>query len=667
MQRGTIAKLCLSLSALTFLALAAGAQDALDVLHYDLDVNVLDDKLEEKVTIRVAASAWPKSWILERANCMKVLEVSTSGRAIPFKTSNRALELDLSSVPAPPSGQCEIAISVEGKPYNKFSEERRGFVRTTVSPDITYIRHQYPWYPRAKDDPATYQVVVRVKDGWTVRTAGDALAPVTKAGRRTWTFARSIPAWAIGLVAGPYQVVELAAAGGLVLDALVFPGDENGARTLLGAAKRAYEFYGRKFGPVRCTRFTLVEMPKAFGASSGYGEPGYVLIGEGAFKAAGKASWAEALVAHEVSHTWWGESVGFKNFASESLACYATLKFLEADKGKDAARKERERAVSRVVKAAASGKEIALDRIRSWGKGLDPETYEAHAYEKGMMLLAMIEETDGEKTLDRALARFFAEHQGQLVDYPRLRQALRRLCRKSRIVLDQWEEPGIPTLELAFEFRQSGRRCKVTGTLSQRGTGKPFRMNVEVVALCGKEKVATRVKLTGQKKKFTLTTPVAPEAVLVDPDYHLLAGRPGKDATGALDPFEEAGKVARNPGETDPEVLKKTIATLTDRLAKDPGKLEAVCHTYLGRCYFRLGDFDKAAASFKKSLRLGSGGPFHRAWVYLRLGCIADLQKHRNRAVGYYRKAIDQGDRYFAAKQAAKFVERPYRGHSLDH
>ena len=40
----------------------AGAQKTLDAVHYALEVNVLDDKLEEKVTIHAAVTALPSSW-----------------------------------------------------------------------------------------------------------------------------------------------------------------------------------------------------------------------------------------------------------------------------------------------------------------------------------------------------------------------------------------------------------------------------------------------------------------------------------------------------------------------------------------------------------------------------------------------------------------------------
>ncbi len=643
------------------------AQNTVDVLHYDMDVTVEDQELIETVTLTVRAAALPKRWTLVRANAVKVLSAVSAGKKIPLSAGNGAVHLDLSGLGDGGPEALQITLTARGRPHKQFTESRGGFVRTCVSPEITYIRSQYAWYPRVRGDVATYKVTVRARKDWAVRTAGVQAPPESPGDRTTWVFEQKKPVRRIGLVAGPYKTVELKGVPGMTLDALVFENHVAAATALLEAARRAYAFYSKLFGPVEASRFTLVEMPPAFGKGSGYGEAGYSLIGEGAFQAGRVAPWAVSLVAHEVSHVWWGHEVMFSNFANEALACYSTLRFLQRDAGEEAARSERLRAVRRVHKAAAAGKEIRLGDIRGWGSGVDPMTYDSHAYRKGMMLIAMVERAAGEKKLTRALARLFKEQRGKTIDYAFLSKTLARCGGGSRAVVTQWEEPGIPELKLDHRVKPAGKRFKITGTLTQEGTRRPFKMNVELVAMSGEKKVVSIVKLAGARKKFNFTTPFKPDKILVDPDYRLLARRP---SAGPADPGKEVGDLIRrvvNSGEKDPEILRRTVARLTDLVKEDldPGK-KAVSYTGIGRCHFRLGEHDQAIRAFKEALKRGAGGPFHRAWIYLRLGNIADLRKDRKKACAHYEHSVAQGLKYWQAQRAKEFLTRPYRGYEVD-
>jgi tetratricopeptide (TPR) repeat protein len=124
--------------------------------------------------------------------------------------------------------------------------------------------------------------------------------------------------------------------------------------------------------------------------------------------------------------------------------------------------------------------------------------------------------------------------------------------------------------------------------------------------------------------------------------------------------------VANSPGESNKEKLEMTIRNIRRLINADLA--ETHHHTALGRCLFRLGKFDEAIKAFKKALEGGAGGPFHRQWIYLRLGCIADLKKKRSDAIDYYKKAtaITRNGSDFAMNKAKRFLERPYKGHKKD-
>ncbi len=65
----------------------------------------------------------------------------------------------------------------------------------------------------------------------------------------------------------------------------------------------------------------------------------------------------------------------------------------------------------------------------------------------------------------------------------------------------------------------------------------------------------------------------------------------------------------------------------------------------------------------------GAGGPFHRAWLHLRLGNIADLEGQRSAALEQYKKVLSSSDvpsHQFQKGLAERFTKQPYRGYATD-
>jgi len=650
----------LALGATTLLCrLAVAGEPAIEVEHYDLEAELLERSLRVRAEFRARAEKLPKRWELVLADTMKVQSVHVNGTAVPFTAAKYALVLDLAKLPRKIESPFRVTVVLEGAPYNKFSPRRGGFVRTALTKDIAYVRSQYPWYPRNGDDAATFRVRVQVPEGWQVRTAGRETGRDKHGDGVLWTFEQARPCRRVGLVAARHQRIEAEAAGVPVMDALVPADEEQGVQRLLAAMRQSFAHYGARLGPLDRPRLTLVKMPEAYGPASGYCEDGYILVGRRPFDREEDF----ALVAHEVGHTWWAHEVAFSDFTAEVLTSHVTLGFLEAELGPDATLRERRNAVQSVLRCVDAGKAISMLDLRGFGGSHDPQTYRAHAYCKGMMILVMLEDALGPQKLDAILRGIVEANRGGLYDYRRLRSDLMKGGGAvARRLVTQWEEPGLPTLEVTFKARKG----KVKGTLSQTGTRRPFHMAVTVRALCGEKHADTIVKLRGRKASFALKAPAEPDAVVIDPEYRVLARRV---SAGVLDPEEARTKafkeVVNNPGLTDRAPLEKAIATLRKLVAAGAGEFESQCYSGIGRCLFRLGKLDEAKEALEKALKIGVS-PFHRQWTYLRLGCIADLGRKRSAAQEHYRKVVAIKPGAFTAGKARRFLERPYRGHGKD-
>jgi len=641
---------------------AAPAESPVDVLSYEIDATINADHIESTVTLNALAARKVKKLHLQLAGAIDIQTCRIDEQEIPFERSGWDLDLDLGKAGVS-KGPFSIVFELKGKPYVKFSQKRGGYVRSNVCAEHAYIRSQYAWYPRVADDMATYEIILKARKDWIVHTAGNLTDKKEEGGLAIWRFEHAVPDRRIGLAAGGYVEVKRSSKKGMDLKAIVFPGHEAGGKNLLAYVERAIDFFTKLYGPIEGQSFTLVEMPAPFGRGSGYGETGYVLIGTGAFEDGGGSFWGESLVAHEVSHSWWGHEVRFEHFASEMFATYATHRYMEMSQGRESARAERKEFTRRVVATANRG-QVPLGEIRDWGAKMDPAVYRAHAYEKGAMILHTLEKEMGRKEFDAAAARFLDTYRGETIDYDVVRKKLAPT--KWKWIFTQWGEPGIPRIRAEYESKKSGSSYTVKGTIFQEGTKKPFKMTV-AISLRADDQIQTEtIEVKKNKTSFKLSCPFDPQELIVDPDSHLLC-----EVSGKVD-IEELKKtvfeVANNPKMAESDTLQKTVKDIRKILGADKN-VSSAFRTALGRCLFRLGELDAAKKEFEVALKGGAGGPFHQCWIYLRLGCIADLEKERSEARKCYEKVLtfsDAKNHDYQKKLASRFLEKPYRGHKVD-
>ncbi len=658
---------CIAVAFLFMFASAApaGAAAEVDALSYKIDLHIMSERISESVELTATSKKSVKKLNISLASSVEILSCKLNGSDVPFEHAGWDVELDLSKAGAP-KDEFTLVFELEGKPHNF---QRNRFLRTVISPEHAYIRSQYAWYPRIHDDPAQYETTVRLRKDWNVRTAGDVAEIWDEGDDRVWRFVLSKPCRAIGFAAGEYEIVERVAEGGIAIDALCFPGDEEGARRLLETVAQAIRFYTSIFGPMSEKRFTLVEMPAEFGEYSGYGMTGYCLVGSGSFKKGG----GDSLVAHEVSHTWWGREVGFTNFANEMLATYSTNRYLERYLGKDAAREERERFRKNVTSLVNSRGGTALASIQGWGGGLDSAIYSAHAYDKAAMLLHALEIEMGRAAFDDALKAFFQSCRDQLLDY----ESVARELGGSRYkwLFEQWGSPAIPSLSTEYELKKSGSSYKIKGTLLQEGTKKPFRMGVTLRAISGDETQDVELKVKKSKTPFKLTCSFEPDDIIIDPDCHLIFSEAGSMDAALLS--SRAFNVGNSPTVGDEKQLIQAISDFKKLIKlveveieekKKPSAKISECHAAIGRCLFRMGKSNEAKEKLEFAINMRDSGPFWCQWIYLRLGNIADMNRKRSEAMKYYQMAVDikRNGSGKAAQMAADFLKRPYKSYKRD-
>jgi len=138
-----------------------------------------------------------------------------------------------------------------------------------------------------------YEAYVTVPENLTVANGGDLLSKQTAAGRSTWSYRNSKPAWRMDFAIAPYEILSTR---GLTI--FHFPGESEGARQVAGAFDRAIELFSTWFGSLESIgAFSVIELPEGFGAQA---DVSSILQPAAAFRDPSEMH----RLYHEASHLW---------------------------------------------------------------------------------------------------------------------------------------------------------------------------------------------------------------------------------------------------------------------------------------------------------------------------------------------------------------------------
>ncbi|HRA07003.1 MAG TPA: M1 family metallopeptidase [Propionicimonas sp.] len=221
----------------------------------------------------------------------------------------------------------EIAVRYAGSPAPRRS--RWGLIGWEELADGVLVASQPTgaptWFPcnDRPADKAAYHLEFEVEDGYTVVATGEPQGRRTSSGRTTWVFTEPTPTptYLVAVHVGRYRSEPLALDG--ARGAVHYPAALR-SRVLadLSDLPQMLALFERRFGPYPTERYDVVvteddlEIPlesqgmAVFGANH--------LDGKGA---------SERLVAHELAHQWFGNSVGLAEWRdiwlNEGFSCYA--------------------------------------------------------------------------------------------------------------------------------------------------------------------------------------------------------------------------------------------------------------------------------------------------------------------------------------------------------
>jgi aminopeptidase N len=503
-------------------------------LHYDVELN-FDDQLSGFASARTRISIEVLSQTLNTIDLdfadLPIDSVLVSDQPARFERTSDTLNVQLA--PAAKRGdKLAVTVSYHGHPKDGlvFAKDRDG--NTSATGDNWPNRVHY-WIP-SLDHPsakATVSFSISAPQRYEVIANGKFITLTGNAVTSHWKFeeAKAIPPYCMivavnqgAIINTPYQPLPL------IYN--VPQKDRDYAPKGFSPAGPSLSFFSQTIAPypyeklaliVGATRFGGMENSSAIVFTSTLFDP---RPNEKKSAHFGIPTRIEDVVAHEIAHQWFGDSVTESTWAdlwlSEGFATYFAGLFIQNQDGETAFREYMANAAQRYFNFE---KQAAFPIHDTETKDL-MALLNPNNYEKGAWVLHMLRSRLGDEAFFKGLRDYYRAHKEANATTEDLRTALEKSSGKNlKAFFTRWVYgSGHPRYELGWGSMERSSVTSVTVHLNQLQPGDAFLDPVPIEFTVNGKKIRRTIVPTGKSTELTIQLPANPSAVTIDPDDTLL-------------------------------------------------------------------------------------------------------------------------------------------------
>jgi aminopeptidase N len=523
----------LLLPALLFLPFLLLAQRAIprlsqiDVQHYTFQLVLSDETNEiEGTALLDIRFLQPLDTLVldlvaqnEEGLGMQVMEVLAEGQPLTFRHEGEQLHIALNTG-AKSGAHQQFSIRYTGTPadgliiaQNKYGD------RTFFGDNWPDRAHHYLPCVDHPSDKATVAFVITAPDHYQVVGSGLQMEELNldKDTKLTfWQMDTPIPMKVAVFGAAQFGVSRAGEIAGIPVTSWVYPENRTEGYQDYGQATEVLQFFIDSIGPYSYPKLANVQSKTRYGgmenASNIFYFENSVTGGQD----------HEDLIAHEVAHQWFGNSVTEGNWhhiwLSEGFATYGANLYIEHKYGRDAMAKRLITERQQVLQFARQSNRPIIDTlITNWNRLLN-----ANAYQKGNWVLHMLRHKVGEQAFWAGLRGYYKAYQN--------RNALTRDFQRAMELASgqdlgnffyQWlHQPGVPELGVEWTWsRKNGLKLNMVQLRADVAYSLPLDIAAE--GADGAIKKWT-VEINQDQQTITLPCQFEPKRIWLDPDTWLL-------------------------------------------------------------------------------------------------------------------------------------------------
>ncbi len=498
--------------------------DALDIKHYNFQLTLSDqsDNIEGIATIRYILLHPQPSISLDLvqkngSSGMTIQSATYQGKLLTAKQQNNKIVINTEgqSINTPH----EIIIKYSGTPSDGLVISKNKYGDRTFFGD-NWPNRAHHWLPSVDhpSDKATVTFTVIAPSHYMVIGTGRKIEEsyLNEDTKMTiWGTSAEVATKVMVIGAADFATYVNGTYKNIPIESWVYRQNRNEGFSDYQYAVSVLDYFDSHIGPYSYEKLANVQSKTRYG---GMENASNIFYFEGSVNGKGDH---EDLIAHEVAHQWFGNSVSEKNWhhvwLSEGFATYFTHLYLEHTYGVETLKTRMENDRNTIIEFSKKRFTPILDSLE-----MDYMTkLNSNSYQKGGFVLHMLRRKIGDEAFWGGIRNYYRDFQNSNALTSNFQHYM-EIASNSDLTsfFNQWiKTAGHPQIQSKWEYSTKSKSIAVTITQKQE---VPFNFPLEM--LISNENSTQKFTLNISKKSetFTLSVPFKVTQLELDPDVNLL-------------------------------------------------------------------------------------------------------------------------------------------------